>query len=151
MPDPVIVTPRGRLRLTGLDLRVPYTLYCRLYDCSFDQLGRTLENFRPLEQPHLELRFLQPVSRLVAGSGVTLIEHTFPRLGPVVVETGVTAATDFFRTGRPDFNATGTVDLRARVWRELHFYVNGELQVNGGAQGLEVDHGQFTFGFRLSH
>jgi len=153
MPDPdgTIVTRSGRrIRLTDVNLRVPYSMYCRLYNCSFDQLGHMLQNFKPHEQPHLELRFLQPVSRLVAGSSLTLFEHTYPRLGPVVVQTGVDAATTFFRTGNPDWNATGTVDLRTRVWGELHFFVNGEVQVNGSANGLELDHGQFMFGFRLS-
>ncbi|MGH9247659.1 MAG: hypothetical protein ACRD29_25780 [Acidimicrobiales bacterium] len=151
MPDPgTITTSSGRqLRLTDLNLRVPYSMYCTLYGCSFDHLGHMLQNFKPLQQPNLQLNFLEPVSKLIAGSSVSLFEYTYPRVGPVVVQTGLEAATNIFRTGTPDMNATGNVELRTRVWRELHFYVNGEVQVNGSANGLELDHDQFTFGFKL--
>jgi hypothetical protein len=35
---------------------------CRRYGCSFDQLGHMPQHFEPQEQPHLEPRFLEPVS-----------------------------------------------------------------------------------------
>jgi hypothetical protein len=139
----------GRIRLTDVNLRVPYSLYCTLYDCSFDHLEQMLLHTPPAQIPNLRLSFLEPVSRLVAGSTISLFEYSFPRIGPVVVTTGVDAATTFFQTGNPDAQVTGTAEIRAQVWRELHFYANGEVQVNGSANGLELDHGQFTFGFRL--
>jgi hypothetical protein len=147
--DTITTASGRRIRLVDVNLRVPYSMYCTLYNCSFEHLEYMLQNFRPREQQHLELRFLQPVSRLVAGSSITLFEHTFPRIGPVVVQSGIDAATTFFRSGNPNWNATGSIDLRTRVWGELHFFANGEVQVNGSAHGLELDHGQFMFGFRL--
>jgi hypothetical protein len=149
--DGSTVTTHGgrRIRLTDIDLRVPYSMYCTLYDCSFNQLDTMFQNFQPAEVPNLRLTFLEPVSRLVAGSTISLFEHTFPRIGPVVITTGVDAATTFFQSGNPDVQATGNAEIRAQVWRELHFFANGEIQVNGSASGLELDHGQFTFGFRL--
>lgn len=149
--DTITTTSGRRIRLTDVDLRIPYSMYCTLFNCSFNHLGEMLQNFRPREQPHLELRFLEPVSRLVAGSSITLFEHTYPRLGPIIVSTSVEAATTFFRTGQPDWNATGTVDLHTRIWRELHFFTTGVVQVNGSGGGLELDHGELTVGIRLEH
>lgn len=149
MPDGIVTQSGRHLDVSGLNLQVPYRLDLGLGDTSFDQLGQMLANFQPRQQTGLQLQFLTPVSRLVGGASLTLFEQTYPRVGPVVVETGVDAATRFFQTGDPSLSATANAEVRTRVWRELWFYVNGEVRITASSSGLEVDHGQFTFGFRL--